>query len=566
MAVDENMGFLQKDILDEVLTEIDHSLWYLNHDDGLQEKSLRYNNIVMVDSHEAFRIILHQLQIAHIYDSTGHYVIVLHSKVGNDSVTIEKILADCARVAITNVNILIESMWSTIDFYTYYPYTRLHCNNTAPILINSFVNGSMVLDIDLFPKKITNLHKCPLRVITWVNPPFIFMEYRSDGSLRFYGSEGGILDQLSVKFNFTIRHIPAPAENPRGFIFDNGSMTGTFEMLKNGVADLTLGCFRYSEQRVRHFASTYSYYQVPIVVAIPQGISYTALERLFYPFSDAVWFWILVVFLIAAFLIVVLRYFAKRPVESFIIGSNNRTPIYNMLISALGGQVNHPPNRTFARFILLKWLILTLVLRGTYQGILYDFIRSNTEKKLPSTFAELADAGYTIHTDPPTEDIAFANKDLKRIYTVSVESQHAYLLRLQKGLPKAGILLPRDYVAYFNSVHYKGGPLHILKERVLVQPNCIYFQKHSFLAKPMNDIVLMFSTGGLLGKWYNDFTEIKYSLHGSRPSASQFSNEQLSGAYEIFGALIGVSCLIFVLELLSRYCERLKTVFDVLAK
>lgn len=55
MAVDENMGFLQKDILDEVLTEIDHSLWYLNHDDGLEEKSLRYNNIVMVDSHEAFR-------------------------------------------------------------------------------------------------------------------------------------------------------------------------------------------------------------------------------------------------------------------------------------------------------------------------------------------------------------------------------------------------------------------------------------------------------------------------------------------------------------------------------
>ncbi|XP_037921285.1 uncharacterized protein LOC119658093 [Hermetia illucens] len=566
MAVDHRLGYLQKDILDEVMAEIDYNPRYLNHDDGLEVKGLRRNNIILVDSYEAFRTMLHQLEITHVYYSSGYYLIVLLNNVENNFPTIERILVDCSRLALIHVNILVESKQATADFYTYYPYTQFSCNDTRPKLVHSFVNETMILGVDIFPNKVINLHKCPLRVITWVNPPFILMENQSDGSVRFYGDEGILLEQLAMKFNFSIKYVSAPAENPRGFIFDNGSMTGTFEIMRRGNADFTIGCFRYSEQRAKHFATTYSYYQVPIVVSIPHGLSYTALERLFYPFSDAVWLGVLLISISAVLVIVLLKYFIKRHAEFFIMGSNNKTPIYNMLISALGGQVNHPPKHTFARYILMKWLILALVLRSTYQAVLYDFIRTNTEKKLPDSLEELVDAGYTIHVDPPTKDIAQSNRGLRNIYEISVESQHAFLLRLQGGLQKRGILCPRDYVTYFNNVHYKDGPLHILKERILVQPNCIYFQKYSFFVRPFNDIIRRFWSGGLLDKWKDDFTKPKYTFDGSRPSVRRFSNEQLAGAYELYGALIGVAFVIFMLELLSTYFEQARIFFEIIIR
>lgn len=115
-----------------------------------------------------------------------------------------------------------------------------------------------------------------------------------------------------------------------------------------------------------------------MLYAIPPGKSYTALEKLFFPFHIRVWICSCVTIVIAMVVIIMLK-LTPRTYRYFVIGKSNDMPFFNMLNVCLGGTISahNSPSRNFARSVLLIWLLSTLILRNAYQGKLFHNLRSN---------------------------------------------------------------------------------------------------------------------------------------------------------------------------------------------
>lgn len=125
-----------------------------------------------------------------------------------------------------------------------------------------------------------------------------------------------------------------------------------------------------------------SYMQVTLGFAIlPSEDISTALERLLAPFSPILWITTGVSIGLAVIIISFTKKLTRRQRHFIIGGFRNSTPILNMWNSFLGGSIGNPRFararylNTFARSLLIIWLISCLVLRGSYQGALYDFLQ-----------------------------------------------------------------------------------------------------------------------------------------------------------------------------------------------
>lgn len=149
----------------------------------------------------------------------------------------------------------------------------------------------------------------------------------------------------------------------------------------NGSANLTIGAVTPSTIRAQNFSWSMPFFYGYMLFAIPPGKSYTALEKLFFPFHNRVWICSCVIIVVAIAIMIILK-LTPRPYRDFVIGKSNDMPFFNMLNACLGGTIStsNSPSRNFARFVLLIWLLSTLVLRNAYQGKLFHNLRSKQHK------------------------------------------------------------------------------------------------------------------------------------------------------------------------------------------
>lgn len=109
---------------------------------------------------------------------------------------------------------------SDINLWTFIPFKgcdsdlchKRKCGDTTPKVINQFISGSFHShdgghdgDDKHFPEKISNLHQCPVKIVTFNAPPMM-MIYYSDNQTKFRlaGVDGEMIALLSEQLNFTI--------------------------------------------------------------------------------------------------------------------------------------------------------------------------------------------------------------------------------------------------------------------------------------------------------------------------------------------------------------------------
>lgn len=165
----------------------------------------------------------------------------------------------------------------------------------------------------------------------------------------------------------------------------------------DGLANLTIGGFAYKSERALNFTASNTYYYADISLAIPNSRQYTSIQQLFFPFDDKMWGCVVVTLLFGSTVIGCLRFLAKKERQTFILGAQNPTPIINMLNVCIGGGVSPLPQRNFARYILAVWLMGSLVIRNSYQGALFRFLRTPKSMPLPKTVTELVASNYTFY-------------------------------------------------------------------------------------------------------------------------------------------------------------------------
>ena len=130
--------------------------------------------------------------------------------------------------------------------------------------------------------------------------------------------------------------------------------------------------------------------------AIAPGEPYTDLERMFMMFEFELWIAITVTFAIALFATLMLR-FVSRKVRNFIVGRLVRNPTMNMLSTFLTGTQSRVPSRNFARFILILFIVWSLIIRTCHQSMLFELMQSDLRRPTLKTLDEFFKSDLTLY-------------------------------------------------------------------------------------------------------------------------------------------------------------------------
>lgn len=137
---------------------------------------------------------------------------------------------------------------------------------------------------------------------------------------------------------------------------------------------------------------TYEY----LTYAVSRGQHYTPFEKLLLPFDLATWMMIIATFAIG-FLTILIIYQFPRSVQQFIFGTNNSHPSLCLTQIFFGLGLIQAPDRNFARFLFMIFTLFCLIIRNAYQGKMFEFLHSNTEKHTPNSRDELIEQNVPVH-------------------------------------------------------------------------------------------------------------------------------------------------------------------------
>lgn len=158
---------------------------------------------------------------------------------------------------------------------------------------------------------------------------------------------------------------------------------------------MIVGGLVYGPLLKRILSSTKAYSYDNIVLAVPNPIPYSSFETLFFPFTVPMWTLISIMLAIAVTVIKVLECYNREYYE-FVVGSKNTSPYLNLIKVLLTGGAFNEPKGSFARYLLILWIITSVVLQTVYQGQLFSFIKMNKMKASVKSIDELIERRISI--------------------------------------------------------------------------------------------------------------------------------------------------------------------------
>lgn len=391
-AIDANSSHFMLETIEDILVKLSPNfLISLQHVTNVGSKTYKkVHNIMYVDDFESF-VKVFQHSTPDMYDYQGFYLIVLTNY---DSIAIKKIFEVLWSFYIVNVNIITkEDMYSDEALmFTYFPYTRYYCEKVQPIMLNNYIiDVGFIKNIKHFPNKLTNLHKCPLKVATVDIPPFVII--KPDGIPKIVGLEGILMIVLERQMNFTMEATVVEDSYLWGQLFENGTSTGAIEMVMTGKVNLTIGYYTSSPLRNTMMAASSVHYTSNLVWVVPPGRQLTSIEKLLKPFGPYLWKAVIIVFIISFLMVAVIGWFTIT-IQNFVFGRNIRTPSLNIINVFFGGSLVQTPTRNFARTLLCIFMIYCLIIRSSYQGALYKYMQMDSRTPVKENIREMIDADY----------------------------------------------------------------------------------------------------------------------------------------------------------------------------
>lgn len=355
----------------------------------ISKKRQRNFSIFLLNSLESFEII-HSKILPNRFKLDGYFVFVYLEGLFEGHHRVFEMMWE---IGCSNVISIFVGESGDVEVQTFMPFQEGKCFDTSPVVINNFKDGKFS-SAEFFPQKLFNLHKCQVRVSTSNNSePFVFVESSKNGSTRLSGRDIDLVTSLSEALNFQINFAYHGIE---GYFYANGTAEGTLQQLLNGNADLAVADLWLKSNRLPYFSSTESYIAEHLVFLISSGDEYRSIEKFILPLSGGTWFMVIACFIIAMAIIFAIN-LQSRSCRTFVFGSGVRYPYLNVLIGFVGGNQRPLPKTNFARFLLMCFLLYSLVIRTVYQGSYYQLLRSNQHRAEPQSIDEMVERDFTFY-------------------------------------------------------------------------------------------------------------------------------------------------------------------------
>ena len=335
--------------------------WYEDQHGQRFDKKFLLNesSIVFFDSVEKFKADARKVKWVH-EDQRGQHLVHV---TGLKTLDILQTLHD--GFAIDKVNFLMNETKKSIDLVTGFMFTRKNCRVNKLRRVNRFDADSKKWENGIFyPKKYENFYGCELSI---------------SKSVEFWDDENGALMKLIFENKLNANLVEVNVS-----IFDYEDIDLTREQTiiteKYGIISTVSDAHKYDI----------------ITFAVSPGEPYTDLERMFMMFAFEVWIATAITLLIGLLTTLILN-FIPDTVRKFVIGRDVRNPTMNLIsIFLTGGQVQ-VPGRNFARFLLILFIIWSLIIRTCHQSKLYELLQADLRRPPVKTIDDLFESPLTLH-------------------------------------------------------------------------------------------------------------------------------------------------------------------------
>lgn len=291
-----------------------------------------------------------------------------------------------------------------------------------------------------------------------------------------------------------------------------------------------------------------TYAQSPLVMVVPPGREVSALVKLFGPFDITVWLVIGCMMLFIVVVTVALKFLSPK-IQDFVFGTNNRTPLLNIVNIVVGMQMFKLPRRNFARVILTLFVILWLVLRSLYISVLYTDLQESKRKLPVQTVEESLRLGFRYFMIPPTqENIKYLPEVYIRRVVVSRLESIEILKKFDDPTLRSAFLGALDTVRYSNKVSLYGIYAYVCPQPLLMRQYGIIYRKNSFLVSTFDDLLINLVENGLIEHW---MTELTHPISPPRLAAypMKLTLNHLSSSFQLLAFGVVVSLLAFAFEM-----------------
>ncbi|XP_070491069.1 uncharacterized protein [Chironomus tepperi] len=428
-----------------------------------------------------------------------------------------------------------------IIFNSFLPFeSPTTCGSTKPKIIAKYENGRFEENKFSVLKKLKNLHGCPIRVLSSEDPGYISEIKFPNGTIKYQGRGATFLEVLSSTINFTSHVTLKDGEMPWGIVYPNGTSTGNFGELQRNNGDVHLGDFFMSAVRNKYFDSSISMFTTPMVFIIPPGRPYRSIEKMLQPFERTVWIIILATIAVAVLVIGIIN--AKfQHLRAFIFGRGVKSPIINILIGMVGTQQVVLPGRNFARFILMMFLLLCLVLRSIYQGSVFQFLQSKKHHKEIQTIDEMIENDFTFYMFETAYNV------MQNYPEIGKRSKLMVAIPTITGDEKIAAL---ESLIEIKAVIKNGSSIRYCKESVLTFNIVIYFRKHFYLRNEINKKIDYLLSSGIIEYWVKCEFQKRAGHDDEDKGPRNLNLDDLKGPFVLMMGLHVVSIFVFILEVI----------------
>ncbi|KAG5681326.1 hypothetical protein PVAND_010773 [Polypedilum vanderplanki] len=451
--------------------------------------------------------------------------------------------------------ILCNDTEDKLDFYTIEPFQNLqNCGDTSPKLLNKLFNDSLIKNLEI-KKKFYNLNQCPIKVSTFNQNVAVIREIQSNGNVIYKGHEINMIKTLSNALNFTLEiNFYHGVTDPFGTVYINGTATGALGDVQAEKTDIALGDYFLKASRWNFLDTSNSYLNYPVFCMIPKSDKLTAMEKMLQPFSKTVWIFLMVTLLIGLLSVFLINVKIQK-LKPIVYGNKVNDPLMNMLIVVFGLQQKKLPKTHFARFILINFIILCLVLRSVYQGSLYKFLQSDGRHKDIQTIQELIDNKFTFLTYETNLDLIKGTPKLLETIHVLKSTKKQNIDELMAISKRVTMFVSEVNFIDYSRTH-RTFPYTIINENFLTMNVVMYYRKDFYLKEAIDSKIQHILSGGLMNFWLREFDFTDYwKIETLDPM--MLTMDHLEGAFYllIFGNLIAF--FVFITEIFLHLWERI---------
>lgn len=212
------------------------------------------------------------------------------------------------------------------------------------------------------------------------------------------------------------------------------------------------------------------------------------------------------------------------------------------------------PGRNFARFILMLFVLFSLVMRTAYQGKQFEFIQKEMRKKNVQTIDELVKLNYTLTVKAPLSSYGFEEMDFFQSlrHVKIVDSSDSYL---QEHLTltfdsKKFFVTNKDFLILAES--HLERKLNVLPEPLMTNNVAFFFFRTDFIYEPFNRKLTQLIESGIARK-VSDKYESKADSSADESGPVVLTLDHLGIGFVVWLGFLLISFVALLVELILRY-------------